>query len=236
MTLRFFIVCQSTARGMMHPIGIFLRPVLVLALVICALLSIQTLAAAECAAAWESFAEQAMYDRAAAEGVLPANAFCSAEHLARAGNMRREFRIRLISALASGSAPARVWAHLFEIAAARSVGEMAIREAELVFSGKLLPLCNTAEKADFSAKKNISSVNSPVGLLCRPVRKKIFQSSLISCCVPTSRINRGAIWWSIRFMAQKSTRFGSICTSKASRTRNWSGIKTHSVFYCTPVA
>ncbi len=137
---------------MIRSFGI-MRPVFILAFTICVLAGVKTLAAAECAPAWESFAEESMYDRAAAEGVLPVNAFCSAEHLTRAGQMRGEFRVYLTNALASGSAAARVWAQLFEIAAARSVAGISIQDENLTVSGKLLPLRNTAEEADFGAKK-----------------------------------------------------------------------------------
>jgi len=163
--------------------------VLIIFFVMCIFGGGKMLFAEELSPSWERAAAQAMYDRAAEEGVLPANAFCSAEYIRQASARRREAREHLSYALAQGSTAARVWAHLFERAAARSVGGMDIEARMQVFSAKCIPVRNSADETDVCTKKMPRVAEAVSGTLMPPAFRHIAKSARlyrrsddVACC------------------------------------------------------
>lgn len=119
---------------------------------LCVIVYATKLFAGEISPSWEALVDAEIFDRAVEEGMLPANAFCSARFLARAGESSRLAREMLQAALQAQHASARIAAHMFELAAARSISGIRMSEHALIFEGKVRPIHDAASEENFRAK------------------------------------------------------------------------------------
>lgn len=140
-------------------------------LALSAIFCAEFLFAEEISPSWEGVALKAHFDRAAAEGVLPANAFCSAEYLVQSARRRREARVMLEEAFVRRSANSRVWAQIFESAAARSIAGMSQYENELVVAAKCSVLFDVDEGADFGKNNGPKVREAAGGIIALPFSK-----------------------------------------------------------------